>query len=304
MFDWLPYNTLVVLIGVALLGACSGVIGCFAVLGRRALVGDALSHATLPGVGVAYLLAGGKHFAFMLVGGFVSGLLGIGVLAILKRFTRIRDDAAIAIVLSTFYGGGIVLATLIQQLPRGGQAGWDTFIYGQSTGIVWDDVQWILALVLATLVVVGLLFKEFKLVAFDSAFAHVQGWPDRVIDFAMMLLLLVVVVTGLPAVGVLLMAAMLIVPASAARFWTYRLSHMLFLAAAIGSGSGVAGTLLSSFVPRPTLPLGPCIILFTALSFITSLLFAPERGLLARFYARRRDRIALLADLRASKETL
>ncbi len=301
MFDWLPYNTQVVLVGVTLLGVCSGVIGCFAVLGRRALVGDALSHATLPGVGIAYLLAGGKHFAFMLLGGFVSGLLGIGVLSILKRFTRIREDAAIAIVLSTFYGGGIVIATVIQAQASGGQAGWDTFIFGQSVGMIWDDAQWIMALGLVTLVIVALLFKEFKLVAFDPAFAHVQGWPARAIDFTMMLLLLVAVVTGLPAVGVLLMAAMLIIPASAARLWTYRLSRMLFLAAAIGAGSGIAGALLSSSV---ALPLGPCIILFAALFFLTSLMFAPERGLLARAFQRRRDRIALLADLRAGKEPI
>ncbi len=300
MPDWLPYNTQVVLVGVTLLGACSGVIGCFAVLGRRALVGDALSHAALPGVGVAYLLAGGqKHFAWMLAGAFVSGLLGIGVLSILRRFTRIREDASIAIVLSTFYGGGIVLATVIQSRGGSGQAGWETFIYGQATGIIWEDVQWIMGLVAATLIVVGLMYKEFKLVAFDSAFAHAQGWPARAIDFTMMLLLLVAVVTGLPAVGVLLMAAMLIIPASAARFWTYRLSRMMFMAAAIGAVSGIAGAVLSSLV---ALPLGPSIISFAAFFFLGSLLFAPERGMLARLIARRNDRIALLADLRAERE--
>ncbi len=296
MNNWLPYNTQIVLLGVSLLGACAGVIGCFAVLRQRSLVGDALSHATLPGVGLAFLIAGGKNFPAMLIGAFLSGLLGIGVLAVLKRFTRIKEDAGIAIVLSTFFGAGVVLATVIQQSHTGGQAGWNAFIFGKSAGMIWDDVQLIVMLVLATLVIVALCYKEFQLVTFDPGFAHVQGWPARLLDFGLMLLLLVAVVIGLPAVGVLLMAAMLIIPAAAARFWTQRLGWMLLIAAGIGSIAGICGTFLSDNV---ALPLGPCIILAATSLFAISFLFAPRRGLIARLYARQRDRLALLAQLQS-----
>ena len=290
--DFLPYNTRVVLLGVTLLGACAGVIGCFAVLRRRALVGDALSHSTLPGVAAAFLLAGGKHFSLMLLGAFVSGLLAIGALALLRRWTRIKEDAGIAIVLSTFFGAGVVLASVIQQSQESGQSGWDAFIFGKSAGIVWDDVQLIAILVAVTLVIVALCYKEFLLITFDPEFAKVQGWPARQLDFALMLLLLVAVVVGLPAVGVLLMAAMLIIPAAAARLWTQRLAAMLFLSAGIGVLAGVVGTFLSD---RASVPLGPSIIFVAAFLFAFSLLLAPRRGLIARWIARRRDREALLA---------
>lgn len=298
MSNWLPYNTQVVLIGVTLLGACSGVIGCFAVLRRRSLVGDALSHASLPGVGVAFLIAGGKHFWTMLLGAFIAGLLGIGALAFLKRYTRIKEDAGIAIVLSTFFGAGVALATVIQQSQRSGQAGWDAFIFGKSAGMVADDVKLIAALALATLGVIALCYKEFKLVAFDPEFALVQGWPAGWLDFVLMLLLLVAVVIGLPAVGVLLMAAMLIIPAATARLWTRRLSRMIALAACLGAVSGVCGTLVSD---NAILPLGPCIVLTAASFFLISFLLAPQRGFVARWLARRRDQEALLARLRSGE---
>jgi manganese/zinc/iron transport system permease protein len=300
MQEWLPYNTLIVLLGVTMLGACSGVIGCFAVLRKRSLVGDAISHATLPGVCAAFLIAGEKHFAAMLLGAFISGLLGIAALAALKRWTRIKEDAAIALVLSVFFGAGVVLASVIQQTEGSGRSGWDAFIFGKSAGIVLDDVKLIALLVLVTLTIVVVCYKEFKLVAFDPEFAEVQGWPARKLDFALMLLLLTAVVVGLPAVGILMMAAMLIIPAAAARFWTQRLGWMIALAAGIGMISGIAGTLVSGRIAH--MPTGPCIILAAAVLFAISFLFAPERGFVARYLARRRDEMELLARLRAGED--
>jgi manganese/zinc/iron transport system permease protein len=288
------------LLGVTLLGACSGVIGCFAVLRRRSLVGDAISHATLPGVCLAFLIAGEKQFSMMLFGAFISGLLGIGALALLKQWTRIKEDAAIALVLSVFFGAGVVLASIIQQKGGSGRAGWDAFIFGKSAGIVWDDVKLIALLVFGTIAIVTLCYKEFKLVTFDPEFALVQGWPARRLDFALMLLLVVAVVVGLPAVGILMMAAMLIIPAAAARFWTYRLAYMILLSGSIGALSGCIGTFLSDWIPN--MPTGPCIILVATAFFFVSFLCAPERGFLARKLAQHRDRQALLEDLRTGQE--
>lgn len=298
MSEWLTYNSLIVLQGVTLLGACSGVIGCFAVLRRRSLVGDALAHSSLPGVCLAFLIVGEKHFWAMLLGAFISGLAGLAVMAFLKRWTRIKEDASIAIILSTFFGAGVVLRSIIQRMPMGGRAGLDSFIFGKTAGMIEEDVQLITALSAGTLVVVALCYKEFKLVAFDPEFAQVQGWPARLLDFVLMLLLLGAVVIGLPAVGILLMAAMLIIPAAAARFWTRRLAWMLIISAGIGMASGIAGTYFSATQGVPT---GPCIILVCAGLFLISLGFAPKRGVLAQWMARRRDRIHLEAPVAAGR---
>src|SRR5688572_20321286 len=152
MSDWLTYNSLIVLQGVTLLGACAGVIGCFAVLRRRSLVGDALAHASLPGICLAYLLVGEKHFLAMLVGAFFSGLVGILVMALLKRWTRIKEDAAIALILSTFFGAGVVLRSIILKMEGSGRSGLDSFIFGKTAGMILDDVRLITGLAVATLV--------------------------------------------------------------------------------------------------------------------------------------------------------
>jgi manganese/zinc/iron transport system permease protein len=155
-----------------------------------------------------------------------------------------------------------------------------------------SDLEWIAGLALLTLVVVLLLYKEFKLVSFDGAFARVQGWPASLLDFLLMLLIVVAVVIGLPAVGVVLMAALLIIPAAAARFWTDRLDLMLGLAAGFGLASGVMGTLISAHVAQAST--GPCIILAGTSIFLFSLGFAPRRGLLARLWIQRRQRLDLM----------
>jgi manganese/zinc/iron transport system permease protein len=235
----------------------------------------------------------------MLIGAFLSGLLGIGFLAILRKFTRIKEDAGIAILLSVFFGAGIVLRSVIQQMPASGRAGLDSFIFGHSAGIVQSDVHWITGLSAGTLLIVLLCYKEFRLVAFDPEFAQVQGWPARLLDFALMLLLLGAVVIGLPAVGILLMAAMLIIPAAAARFWTQRFSFLLLLSAGAGMGSGIVGTILSAKFGVPT---GACIILVCAAFFFISLLFAPGRGVVARILARQRNNLALQAQMKAGEE--
>jgi manganese/zinc/iron transport system permease protein len=292
MSDWLSYNTLIVLQGVSLLGACAGVIGCFAVLRRRALVGDALAHASLPGVCLAYLIVGEKHFLLLLGGAFIAGLCAIGVMAFLKRWTRIKEDALIALVLSTFFGAGVVLRSLIARLPNmGDRAGLDSFILGRAAEMGREDVQVIAVLTLGTLCIVALFYKEFKLVAFDPEFAQVQGWPARILDFVLMLLLLCAVVIGLPAVGILLMAAMVILPAASARFWTHQLAWMLMLSAGFGTVAGIVGTLIT--VSGENMPTGACIILVGVGIFVISLLFAPQRGYIARFLAHRRDRQTL-----------
>lgn len=274
------YNTLVVIAGTTLLGACAGMLGCFAVLRRKALTGDALAHAALPGLCTAFLVLGHRSLPEMLLGALLSGLLSITVITAITRFTRIKEDAAIGIVLSVFFGIGIVLSQWIQKQPTGQKAGLDSYILGKTAGMLLQDVELIGGAALACLLIVILLYKEFQLISFDPGFARVQGWPATLLDLLLMGMIAVGVVIGLPAVGVVLMSALLILPGVAARFWTERLSRVLLLAAGIGGLTGLVGTALSA--QFSLLPAGPIIVLVGTCFFLLSLLFAPRRGLLSR----------------------
>jgi manganese/zinc/iron transport system permease protein len=287
----LSYNEQVVLLGVSLLGAAAGVIGCFAVLRRRALTGDALAHAALPGLALAFMVTGQRSLPVLLLGAAGSGVLGIAVMAWLRRGTRLKEDAALGIVLAVFTGVGTVLMSVIQRRPEGNRAGLDAFIFGKTAGMIFADLVLVAGLAGLTVIVVALCYKEFKLAAFDADFARVQGWPAFALDFLLMLLVVIAVVIGLPAVGVLLMAALLVIPGAAARFWTDRLGVMLVLSGVFGAQAGVMGTLVTVYQVR--VPTGPAIILAAGVIFLCSLLLAPRRGLLARAWQRRRLRTTL-----------
>src|SRR5262245_47618094 len=279
-----------VLAGVGFLGVAAGLIGTFAVLRRRALLGDALSHAALPGLCLGFLLVGERNLSAMLLGALATGLLGIATVSFLSHWTRVRQDAAIGIVLSVFFGAGIVLIRHIQNMTTaiGSKAGLDSYILGKTAGIVAADVALIAGTAVACFALIAFLYKELLLVSFDLEFARVQGWPARRIDLVLTGLVAVVVVIGLPAVGVVMMAALLIIPGATARFWTERLSRLVLLAAAVGAGMGLIGTMISANYSK--MPAGPIITLVGTGLFVTSALAAPRRGLVARVLARRRDR--------------
>ena len=284
----MDYNTLVVLSGTGLLGACAGLFGSFAVLRRRALTGDALAHAALPGVCLAFILAGGKSLPLMLLGALGTGLLGIAIIAALRLRTRIKEDAAIGVVLSGFFGAGIVLSQLIQdRWSTGSKAGLDSFIFGKTAGMIASDVYLIGGVSLAGLLTIALFFKEFQTVAFDPGFAKARGLPALTLDFLMMGLVAVTTAVGLPAVGVLLMAALLIMPAASARFWTDRLGHVMGLGAIFGATIGASGALLSA---ETSLPAGPMIVMCGTLLFLVSVFFAPRRGAISALWTQRQSR--------------
>ncbi len=288
----LQYNTLLVLLGTSLLGAASGIIGSYAVLRRRSLVGDAVAHAALPGVAAAFLVLRERDFAWLLAGALASGLLGSTCVSWLQRHTRIKADAAIGIVLSVFYGAGIALSGIAQNDPTGRQAGLDSFLLGKTAGMVSQDLVFI-ALVGANIVAITLLlYKEFKLLSFDAAFASVQGFPVLALDALMMALLVAAVVIGLPAVGVVLMASLIILPGVSARFWTERLGHMLILAGIFGLVTGAAGTAASAHWSE--FPAGAMIVLTGGAIFSVSMLVAPRRGVISRAisFASMRSRVA------------
>ncbi|MGV3722390.1 MAG: metal ABC transporter permease [Actinomycetota bacterium] len=303
MLDWLrDPNAQWVLGGCMLLGISSGVLGSLALLRRRSLMGDALAHAALPGVCLAYLLTGSRSLGFFLVGALIAGLLGAGCIQAITRHSRIKENSALGIVLSVFFGFGIVLLTLIQRTGEASQAGLDKFIFGQAASLVGADVQVMAACALVVCLAAATLFKEFKLLCFDPGFARGIGFPVTVLDGLLMLLIVLSVVIGLQAVGVVLMAALLITPAAAARLWTDRLDVMVWLAGLFGALSGAVGTAASTVAER--MPTGPLIVLAATALFVFSLVFAPRRGILAKTLHRLalRSRVARENALRSFYE--
>lgn len=279
------YNTRLVILCSLLLGAASGPMGAYFLLRRRSLMGDVLSHATLPGVALAFLLSvwlggGGKSLPLLLTGAAITGLLGCGAVQFIRDHTRIKDDAAMGIVLSVFFGAGVVLLGFIQSMPQGSAAGLESFIYGKTASMVRGDFSLLSGVALVVLFVPFLLFKEFRLLCFDEGFAVVQGWPVKWLDALLLGLLTLIVVAGLQAVGLILIIAFLVIPAASARFWTERLDYMLVLSAFFGGLSGWMGASLSALAPG--LPSGALIVLVATAGFLLSLVFGLERGLFIR----------------------
>lgn len=281
-------NVHAVLLGSMLLGAGAGAIGTFALLRRQALLGDALAHATLPGVCLAFMMTGSKHPLVLLTGASVTGWLGTRSVRAITERTRIREDAALAIVLSVFFGAGIVLLTRIQRTGAAAQAGLDKFLFGQAAALVQSDVWVLTGVTLLLLAAVALAFKEFELLSFDEPFARALGWPVGGLEALLALLITLTVTVGLQLVGVVLMAALLVTPGAAARFWTDRLPRMLLLAALFGAVAGALGASVSLLAPR--MPTGPWTVVAVTAIFAVSLLGAPRRGVLARAWRRRRLR--------------
>ena len=233
------YNTRLVVIGTSLLGLACGIIGAFLLLRKRSLMGDALSHATLPGIGIAFgvmvaMGGDGKSLPGLLFGATVSGVLGVLCMLAIRNTTRLRDDVAMGFVLSVFFGTGVAVLRMVQTIPGAQAAGLESFIYGKAASMIFSDVLLIsLVAVLATGTAL-LLLKEFTVLCFDEAFAASTGWPVLRLDILLLVLVTAVTVTGLQAVGLILIIAFLIIPAAAARFWTYRLSRMLWISASPG----------------------------------------------------------------------
>ena len=281
------YTLVTVAAGGAVLGVVCGVLGCFAVLRQQSLLGDALSHAALPGVALAFLLTG-REPGWLLLGAGIAGWLGVLLINSLVRSTRLKQDAAMGIVLTAFFALGITLLTYIQSRNDASQAGLEQFIFGQAASIRRQDVLLISVVGLLALAVLAALWKEFKLIAFDPAFAHANGFRLRLLDVLLSTLIVVAIVLGLQLAGVILMVGMLIAPAVAARQWTQHLGQMLTLAGIFGALAGAGGAILSGL--QPGLPTGPLIIVVAAAIVLLSLALAPGRGLFWRAWRRRRDR--------------
>ncbi len=293
-FSFADPNIRYVTLGCILLTCSASVVGCFTLLRKKALIGDALAHAVLPGVCLAFMLSGEKNPIYLLVGAFLTGWLSIFVMNLITSRTKIKEDTAIGLVLSVFFGAGILMLTAIQQQGNAAQSGLDRFLFGKAASLVQADVVTFGIVSVILLVTIFLFYKEFKLLCFDAAFARSIGLPIRLLEWVLTSLTVLAVVTGIQAVGVVLMAAILITPAAAARYWTDRLAIMLLLTAVFGGVAAFVGVYISFL--SPAMPTGPWMVMVIFAIALVSFTFAPPKGMFYRWNRQRRNRHQIAED--------
>ncbi|WP_439490011.1 metal ABC transporter permease [Algoriphagus sp.] len=274
-----------VVLGITLLGIGSAYVGTYSFLDKKALLGDAISHAVLPGICLGFILAGEKNPVYIVSGAFLSGALATFLTSWLKSNTRLSDDAIIASILSIFFGVGIVLLTVIQKSGNPEMAGLNQFIFGNAIAILEEDLYIYGGLALLIIITLTAFRKEFSMLVFNSDFGKSIGYPMGTIRLVFNVLMILAVVIGIQAIGVVLMAALLITPGAAARFWTDKLSRLLLVAGFFSAISGIAGTYISFVIPQ--MPTGPWVVVSLSLLAIVSFLFAPRKGVVSRFIARK-----------------
>lgn len=286
-------NVQTVTLGVMLLGASAGMTGSFALVRKRALIGDAIAHSVLPGVCLAFILTNQKHPIFLIIGAAVTGWLSLMFMDFITRHSKIKPDAAIGVVLSLFFGLGILLLTAIQNSGSGNQAGLDKFLFGKAASLTREDV-WVFS-ILALLIVTSIVafFHVFRFVAFDRDFSMARGLPIQWIELLLSTITVLAVAAGIQAVGVVLMAALLITPAATARFWTNSLWRMSLWAAVLGAAAGVLGAWISYLAPA--MPTGPWIVVFLSAMALFSAFFAPQ-GIFARHLLQRGNSRKILSE--------
>ena len=280
----LDYNTRIVLVSAMILGAASGVVGTFLLLRKRALMGDVLSHAMLPGVVIAFLVFAsvglGKSLPILLCGAAIMAIVAMGAVMGLRRLTALGDDAIMAIILGSFFGLGALLLGVAIQSPRGNQAGLESFIYGKAASMTRADLWLIIAGAVAVLSVVAVLFKELRLLCFDEAFAGSIGRSVSALDALLLGAVITMTLVGLQAVGLILIIALLVIPPSAARFWTDDLRSTVVVSGLIGAVGCWGGVSASAMAPK--MPAGAMIVLALAAVFLLSALAGRTHGLVGR----------------------
>lgn len=287
-------NVRFVVLGTMILGATAAMVGSFSFLRKRALVGDAIAHAILPGICLSFMISGSKSPLGLIVGAFITGWLSLLLIDAISRTTKLSSDAAIGIILSVFFGVGILLLTSIQHSGNAAQAGLDKFLFGKAASLTQDDIMTFSSIGIVLIILVLLFYKEFKLVSFNPDYARVIGLPVKFLEFVLATITVLAVAVGIQAVGVVLMAALLITPASGARFWTNRLGYMILISTFFGAISGFLGSYISYVAPA--MPTGPWVVMCLSILTVGSIWFAPKRGMLHKYRVQRENRRKILIE--------
>ncbi len=290
LFD---YTLRTVAMGSAVLGIVSGALGSYAVLRKQSLLGDAISHAALPGIAIAFLLTGSKQSLVLILGAAIAGWIGTLFVMSIVRTTRIKFDSALGLVLSVFFGFGLVLLTIIQKRPDATQAGLDKFLFGQAAALLERDVITMAILGAIAILIMMIYWKEFKLLSFDPDFGATLGFPMKFLDILLTTLIVLAIVLGLQTVGVVSMSAMIVAPAAAAAGqWTDHLGTMVFLSSLFGALAGIVGAVLSSSITKAA-DRGDNSFRHKCISVLVSLFLAPR---LRTFYGIGLERERIGAD--------
>ncbi|AMD95501.1 metal ABC transporter permease [Leptotrichia sp. oral taxon 847] len=291
----------IVALGCMLLGILCGVIGCFAVLDKKSLLGDTISHASLPGICLVFMIMNVKKTEYLLVGALITGILCVILIQLIQNHTKVKLDSALAFVLSVFFGLGLVFMSYLNRLPGSNKSGLTKFIFGQASTFTKRDIDIILFTGTLLLLVVILFWKEFKLVSFDADFLQTLGYPSKILNLVISILIVVTVIVGIQAVGIILISAMLISPAIAARQWTDKLSVMVALSGIFGGVAGFIGTVIS--ITDSNLPTGPIVVIIMSIILIISLLFSYKRGILLKVIQRKRKSKILKKSMKEYKRS-
>lgn len=278
-------NLLLVIAGTVLIGVTAGVVGSFTLLQRKALIGDGIAHAILPGVILAYIITGDKDPWILFAGSVVAGWISLWCMDLITRKTPLTADTAVGVILSVFFGAGVMLLGIVQAQETGNQSGLDTFLFGQAASLLPEDVMFLSFVCIFVLLTVRFAYKELRVRSFDPQYAQSLGYDRPAIRYIETALLVVVLTTGLQAVGVILMAAILIIPAATARYWTDRLSTMLIISGAFGASAALIGSIISYMAPR--MPTGPWMVVAASTLLFFSMIFAPNYGAMSRYYRHR-----------------
>tara|TARA_B110000908_G_C10250931_1_gene451992 strand:- start:226 stop:1545 length:1320 start_codon:yes stop_codon:yes gene_type:complete len=293
-FSFQDVNIRYVALGTVLLGASSATVGCFTFLRKKALVGDTIAHSILPGICLSFMIFETKDPLMLLLGAMVSGWLSVYIVDYISANSKIKPDTAIGLTLSVFFGVGVLLLTHIQHSGNAAQAGLDKFLFGKAASLVQNDV---ITFGIVSVLLIGtiiLFFKQFSLISFDLHFAKTIGIPVRTFEVILSIITVLAVAIGIQTVGVVLMAAMLITPAAAARFWTDQLKVMIIIAAIIGAVSGLFGAFIS--YTAPSMPTGPWIVVVLSFIAIFSMLVAPKNGAISKNRKQKKNQRKILED--------
>jgi manganese/zinc/iron transport system permease protein len=276
MFSCIDYTLLLVLQGAALLGLTAGALGSFALLRQQSLLGDAISHAALPGIVCMFLCTQSKNPWILLFGGAVAGIIGVMSMQYICAHTKLKKDAILGIILSVFFGFGLVLMTVAQKIPNSNQAILNKFLFGNVATLLPQDITAIAVISFFICMMLIMCWKECKLYTFDPLFAQTLGFKTIIIEMLLTLLLVLTIVIGLQTVGVILMSTLLIAPAAAARQWVIQLHHMVWLSALFGACCATGGVYISTVIDH--MPTGPAIVVVASSLVFFSLWYAPKRG--------------------------
>ncbi len=285
----MDYLLIKIALGSAILGIVSGALGSFAVLRKQSLLGDTISHAALPGIALAFIITGAKSYLAIILGALFIGWLAAIIIFIILKLTPLKSDSVFGIILSVFFGIGLVLLTYIQKhTENANQAGLDKYLFGQAAALLENDIIIMSIIGVIALVTIIVFWKEFKILSFDPEYGASIGYPIHILEFILTTVIVIAIVIGLQTIGVVLMSAMLVAPASAARQWTNKLWKMVFLSSLFGVIAGISGSIISTEIKK--LPTGPTIVLCVSAIFILSIIIAPARGYLWKWIRNTKNR--------------